>query len=110
MHEHWHGYVKLKYREKLCYMDNDSFMVHIKTEGIYVDIAKDIETRFDTYNYQLERLLSWGKSRKVVELMKHELNGKIITEFAALRSKTYIYLIDDGDKNEKSKRHKKSLS
>ena len=58
MHEHWHGYVKLKHREKLCYMDNDSFMVHIKTEGIYVDIAKDIETRFDTYNYQLERLLS----------------------------------------------------
>ena len=50
--------MKLKYKEKLCYTDKDSFKVHIKTEGIYVDIAKDIETRFDTYNYQLERLLS----------------------------------------------------
>ena len=29
-------------------MDTDSFMVYIKTEEIYVDIAKDVETRYDT--------------------------------------------------------------
>ena len=35
-------------------MDTDSFTVFIKTEDIYVDIAKDTETNFETSNYQLE--------------------------------------------------------
>ena len=30
-----------------------------------------------------------------------------MTEFAALRAKAYNYLLDDGDENKKSKRHKK---
>ena len=50
MFEFWYDYVKPKYGEqaKSCYMDTDSFVVCIKTEDIYTDIAKDIETRFDT--------------------------------------------------------------
>ena len=46
----WHYYVKPKYGEKakLSYMDIHSFVVYIKTEDIYVDIAKDAETRLDT--------------------------------------------------------------
>ena len=50
MYEFWYDYVKPKYSEKakLCYMDTDSFIVYIKTYDIYKDIAKDIETRFDT--------------------------------------------------------------
>ena len=39
--------------------------------------------------------------------MTDELDGKIITAFAESRSKTYTYLIDDGDENKKAKRHKK---
>ena len=44
--------MKPEYREKakLCYIDTDSFIVYIKTESIYVDIAKDVETKFDTSN------------------------------------------------------------
>ena len=44
-YEFWYDYVKLKYGEKaeLSY----SFKVYIKTEDIYVDITKDVETRFD---------------------------------------------------------------
>ena len=38
-------------------MDTDIFIVHIKTEDIYVDIARDVETRFDTSKYVLEKLL-----------------------------------------------------
>ena len=30
---------------------------HIKTDDIYKDIAEDVETRFDTSNYELDRLL-----------------------------------------------------
>ena len=39
-------------------MDTDSFIVYIKTDGIYKDIAEDVETRFDTRNYELDRPLS----------------------------------------------------
>ena len=31
-------------------MDKDSFIVYIKIDDIYKDIANDIETRFDTSN------------------------------------------------------------
>ena len=38
-------------------MDTDRFIVCIKTEEIYLDIAKDVETRFFTSNYKLDRPL-----------------------------------------------------
>ena len=42
MYELWHDYVKPKYEEKVkgYYMDTDSFIVYIKREDIYSDIAK----------------------------------------------------------------------
>ena len=75
--------MKLKYGEKakLCYMDTDSFMAYIKTEDIYVDIAKDVETRFDISNYELDKLLPTGKNKKVIGLKIDELGGKIMTEY-----------------------------
>ena len=29
-------------------MVTGSFIIHVKTEGIYKDVAEDVETRFDT--------------------------------------------------------------
>ena len=45
MYEFWYDYVKPKYDEnaKLCYMDTDSVLVHVKTDDIYKDIAEDGE-------------------------------------------------------------------
>ena len=45
MYEFWYDYIKLKDQDKakLCYMDTDSFIVHIKTEHFYEDIANDFE-------------------------------------------------------------------
>ena len=45
-------------------MDTDSFIVYIKTHDIYKDIA-DIEIRFDTSNYEFNRLLPKGKNKKL---------------------------------------------
>ena len=50
MYEFWYDHVKLKYDEnaKLCYIDTDSVIVHVKTDDVDKDIAKDVEPRFDT--------------------------------------------------------------
>ena len=47
IYEFCHDHVKPKYGKnvKLCYMDTDSFIVHIKTDDIYNNTAEDIETR-----------------------------------------------------------------
>ena len=84
-------------------MDTDSFVIQIKTEDIYEDIADDVEKRFDTSNYEIDRPLPIGKNKKVIGLMKDELGGKIMAEFAALRPITYSYLMDDGNSNKKAK-------
>ena len=77
-------------------MNTDSFIVYLKTNDIYKDIAKDVETRFDTSNYELDRLLPKENNKKVIRLMKDDLDGKIMVKFGGLRAKTYSYLIDDG--------------
>ena len=41
--------------------------------------------------------------------MKDELGGKVMREFAALRPKTYSYLIDDGKNDKKAKGTKKCV-
>ena len=53
MYEFWYDYIKPKYEDKvrLCYMDTDSFVINIKTEGFYKDIAHDVEKWFDTSKY-----------------------------------------------------------
>ena len=54
MYEFWYDYIKPKYGEKakLCYMDTGGFIIHVKTDDNYKDIAEDVETRFDTWNYE----------------------------------------------------------
>ena len=68
MHEFWYDYEKPKYGEKakLCYMDTDSFTVYIKAYDVYRNIAKDVEARFDTSNYVLDRPLPKGKNKKLL--------------------------------------------
>ena len=72
MYKFWYDCVKPKYGKnaKVCYMDTDSFIVHVKTEDIYKDIAEDAETRLNMSNFELNRLLPKGKNRKVIRLMK----------------------------------------
>ena len=54
MYEFWYDYFKPKYQNnaKLCYMDTDSFIIHIKTEDFYKDIADDVKKRYDTSDYE----------------------------------------------------------
>ena len=104
--------MKPKYgnRIRLCYMDTDSFIMHIKAEDFYEDIAKDVEKKYDTLNYTVEGPLPMGMSKKVIGMMKDELGGKIMKEFIGLRPKCYSYLTDDGKIDKKAKGAKKSVT
>ena len=105
MYEFWYDYMNPKYNDKvkLCYMDTDSFVMNIKTKDFCNDIANNVEDRFYTSNYEVDRPLPTGNNKKVIGLMKDELGGGIITEFVALRPKAYSYLTDDCKENKKAK-------
>ena len=77
MYEFWYDYVKLKYGEKakLGYMDTDSFIVYVKTDDIFKDIAENVEGRFDTSKFEIDIPLPQRKNKKVIGLTKDELGG-----------------------------------
>ena len=90
-------------------MDTDSFIMNIKTEDFYKDIANDVKKRFDATNYEVNRPLPTRKNKKVIGLMKDELGGRVITEYVTLRPKTYSYLTDDFKEDKKAKGTKKCV-
>ena len=105
MYEFMYDYAKPKYGEnaKLRYMGTDSCIAHVKTEDIYKEIAKEVETRFDTLNLELGRLLLKGKNKKVIRLMKDKLGGEIMIKFVRLTAKNYSYLTDEGTEDKTAK-------
>ena len=68
MYEFWYDYIKPKHEDKarLCYMDTDSFVINIKTEDFYKDIANDVEKWLDTSKYDKNDGRPWpiGKIKK----------------------------------------------
>ena len=83
-YDFWYDNFKPKYKNNanLRYMHTDSFVVHIKTEDFYKDIANDVERWFDTSNYDEnktgKRPLPIGKNKKVIGLFKDDLGGEIM--------------------------------
>ena len=113
MYKFWYDYIKPKYKdkEKVCYTDTDSFIIHMKTEYFYKDIANDVEKWFNTSNYDKNDKrplpISWNKN--LISLFKEELGGRIMKEFVGLRAKTYAYLMDDDSEHKKAKGTKKCV-
>ena len=103
MFEFWYDYVKPKYgiKAKLCYMDTDSFIVYIKT--LYLERycrrcwSKILHSKL-WIRMQFHWSLSKEKNKKVIGLMKDELDGKIRNKFTGIKAKAYSYLINGGNK------------
>ena len=93
MFEFRYDYLKPMYGDKirLCYIDTDSFIMHIKTDDFYKDISADKDLWFDTSNFtkNYNRPLEIDKNKKVLGKFKDEIGGKIMTKFVALITKTY---------------------
>ena len=104
MYEFWYNYLKPKYGDKvkLCYMDTDSFIIHVETE---------ILKWFDTsgYNENDNRPLPIGKNKKVIGKFKDELNGKIMIELCNPIAKTYAFITDNDTEIKRAKVTKKCV-
>ena len=57
-------------KKQNCVIQTQSFIVYIKANQIYKDIAEAVETRFDTSNYELNGPLRKGTNIQVIGLMK----------------------------------------
>ena len=68
---------------------------------------EDVETRFGTSNFEIERPLTKEKSKRVIGLMKDQLGEQFIKELDGLRTKACSYLKDSNDKDKKAKDTKK---
>ena len=90
-------------------MHTDNFLVYVKAEDIHADIGQDIETRFDTSNYDVQRPLPISKNKKVRNLIKGELVDKIMKNFIALRPILLTSLTNDGYIDKKAKGTKKCV-
>ena len=73
-------------------------------------LKKSTSNQFGTSNQEVNRPLPTGKNEKVKGLIKDESREKIMTEFVALRPKTYSYLIDDSNADKKAKGTKKCVT
>ena len=64
MYEFWYNYIKPKYHDnaKVCYMDTASFIIHIKSEDFYKNIADDVE--------------KWLTHQTVVKMIKYHFPRK----------------------------------
>ena len=65
MYEFWYIYIKPKHQQnsKLSYINTDRFIIHIKND-VQIDISNDVGKRFDTSNYEVNRPLPTGKTKK----------------------------------------------
>ncbi|XP_065665454.1 uncharacterized protein LOC136086885 [Hydra vulgaris] len=116
MYEFHYDYIKKKYadRAKLLFTDTDSLAYEIKTEDFYSDISKDIESKFDTSEFNPKHPainnvgFKVGLNKKVIGMFKDETGGAQIEEFEGLRSKLYSYKAHGKD-NKKCKGVKKNV-
>ena len=89
LYEFWYDYINPKYQ------DNAKLKMFMKI--LLMTLKKDsIHQIMMLIDHCLQE-----KNEKVIGLMKNELRGKVMIEFVAIRSKTYSYLMDDGNSNKK---------
>ena len=106
MYEFQYDYIRKKYsdRSKLLFTDTDSLAYKIKTEDFYADMANDIESKFDTSefnkNHQAISKLGFkvGVNNKVLGIFKDEAKGAQIEEFVGLRSNLYSFKVKEEEK------------
>ena len=76
----WLCKTKLWWKCKTLFYGYRQFLSYIKAYYVCKDIAENVETRFGTSNYEIDKPLLKVKNKKVIGLMKDELRGKILLD------------------------------
>ena len=102
MYSFYYDVMKKKYGDKikLVYTDTDSYVLQTMTDDIFED-WKQIKQHMDFSGYDKNHPTYDPSNKKVLGKFKDETDGRIITEFIALRPKMYCFKIHDEDKVEK---------
>ena len=72
---------------------------------VFTKIAEDVETKFETSNFEIDIPLPKGK--KLIGVMKDKLGRQITKQFIRSRAKTCSYIKDNNDEGKKAKGTKK---
>jgi hypothetical protein len=86
--------------------DTDSLIYHITTDNFYDDLFNKpgLLEYMDTSNLPHEHPCYTSSRKKIPGLFSDETDGRTMTEFIALRAKSYAYILDNKEKNQ-SERH-----
>ena len=79
---------KYKNRLSLVYTDTDSFIYHIYTDDFYNDL-KELNYIMDFSDYPEDHFLHNTSNKKKLGYLKDEMNGTVIDEVIAIKSKLY---------------------
>ena len=108
MYEFHYKYIKSKFDANLLFTYTDSLVFEIKTEDVYESFYKG-KNLFDFSDYPLNSKFFDLVNKKVIDKMKDELKGKIISEFIGLKSKMYSLIAADSEEIKKAKGVNKML-
>ena len=103
MYELHYKYFKGKYNANLLFTDTDILVCEIEIKDIYEDFYED-KSLFDFSNYPQDSNFFDPVNKKVINKMKDEFKGTIISEFVGLKSKVYSLNAVDGGEIKKAKR------
>ncbi|XP_053202895.1 uncharacterized protein LOC128387677 [Panonychus citri] len=101
MYELHYDYFYPRYGDKLklVYTDTDSFIYHIQTDDFYNDL-KSMGPIMDFSDYPQTHFLYDPINKKKLGVLKDEMNGQVIDEVVAIKSK--LYGIKYGSKTKKT--------
>ena len=95
---HYNCFVK-KFDCNLLFTDTDSLVYEIRVvDDVYEEIYEDKDL-FDFSDYSKESKFYDVSNKNVIDKMKDEMGGKVISEFVGLKSKMYsLVTVDDKEK------------
>ncbi|KAL4103924.1 hypothetical protein QTP88_019241 [Uroleucon formosanum] len=111
MYDYHYNIMKKHYKDNinLMYTDTDSLIYYIKTDDFYTDLIKNpnLLDRMDTANLPRDHPCYIANRKKVPGFFSDETDGHTMTEFCALRAKSYAYKIIGKDERGDDKTHEK---
>ena len=99
-----YDYIQNKYnnKSKLLFADTEILMYEIETEDAYEDFGSNKEM-FGFSNHPTKSKYYDNSNKLVIGKMKDGARSVAIEEFVGLKSKTYLFSVDDNSEHKKAK-------